>query len=90
MSKRVVRITGTLVRESKRIRVPLNVTVAELPSDGGVKIAAVSRVELASTDIPDGDYMLQYFCFKPHSELVRVKHGVLEWRSGSEVARGTR
>jgi len=77
MSKRVVRITGTLVRESKRIRVPLNVTVAELPSDGGVKVADISCVELASDNIQDGDYLLQYFCFRPHSELVRVKHGVL-------------
>ena len=47
-------------------------TVAELPSDEGVKVAAISRVELASADIPDGDYVLEYFCFKPHSESVRV------------------
>jgi hypothetical protein len=76
MSKRVVRITGTLVRDGKRIRVPLNVTVAELPADEGVKVAAISRVELASADIPDGDYTLEYFCFDRHNEPVQVKHGV--------------
>lgn len=81
---------GTLVRESERIRVPLKVTVSELPSDGGSKIAAVSHIELASADIPDGDYLLEYSCFKLHNELVRVKRGILEWRSGSEVSRGTR
>jgi hypothetical protein len=55
-------------------RVELNVSTRELPSG---EDEAVIKTVLVSTDIPDGDYILEYHCFGFHHDKVRVKFGRL-------------
>jgi len=55
----------------------LNVTTAALYGQRGIEDEAIARVELASDRVPDGEYVLDYFCFQPHHKSVRVRYGVL-------------
>jgi hypothetical protein len=74
----VKQITGTLSSEGgEELRVGLAIDTVELPGEHGADDEAISEVRLATGGIPDGDYMLEYFCFRPHRESVRVKYGVL-------------
>jgi hypothetical protein len=79
MSKtKVVRITGTLARDGRGgFQVPLTASVVELWDNGRIAEAEVSHVELASSNVPDADYTLEYFYMRPYREAVRVQGGVL-------------
>lgn len=78
MGTRIRRVTGWLAVDSgESIAVPLDVTTVELRGQRGVEDEAVSRIQLASGEIPDGDYTLDYFCFKPYRVPIRVEYGVL-------------
>ncbi len=54
--------------------VMLNVSTRVLPG-GGDEFPYETR--LATTGIPDGDYVLEYHCLGFHRDLVRVKFGML-------------
>jgi len=76
MTKRV-KTEGTLSNRSGDVYpVWLNLTVAALHGETGIEDEMVSRVELAS-DVPDGEYMLDYFYRKPFHGLMRVRFGAL-------------
>jgi hypothetical protein len=78
MSKRLRQVEGTLTDKGGGLRrVQLNVTTAVLSGSHGVEDEAIARVEIGSGSVPDGEYVLEYFCFQQHREPVRVKYGVL-------------
>jgi hypothetical protein len=68
-------VEGKLTRASGNIRnVELNVITREL---SGGEDEIVYQAVLVSADVPDGDYILEYFCFGSHRDPVRVKYGRL-------------
>jgi hypothetical protein len=72
------RIAGRLSMKDGRARnVQLDVETVELRGDHGVEDEAVARVDLATPEVPDGEYILDYFCFKPYSQRARVRNGEL-------------
>jgi hypothetical protein len=78
VSKNLRHIEGKLLRpDGETLDVPLAVITVELRGQHGVEAEAVSEVRLASRNVPDGDYTLEYFCFEPHRSPIKVQHGVL-------------
>jgi hypothetical protein len=78
MNKRFRQIAGSLTQQDGGVQnVRLNVTTALLYGQRGIEDEAIARVELGSGGVPDGEYVLDYFCFQPHHKLVRVQHGIL-------------
>jgi hypothetical protein len=68
------RVEGKLTSGSGEVRsVALEITTRELP--GGDDVARVQTV-LRSADVPDGDYVLEYFCFGFDKSRVRVNDGI--------------
>jgi hypothetical protein len=57
--------------------VDLHVTIQSLAGADGIESETVSKIELLSRDVPDGDYVLEYFYLKPTHRYVQVKHGEL-------------
>ncbi len=77
-NRSIRRVPATLTALDGRVfHVQLDVTTVALLGQNGIEDEAIARVELASSNVPDGEYMLDYFCFSQHSEAVRVEHGVL-------------
>ena len=55
--------------------VQLDVMTVELRGQMGVEDEAVARVSLATSGIPDGEYVLDYFCFQSRRSPVRIENG---------------
>lgn len=71
-------VDGTLSRkDGSIIRVRLRLTTQSLMGQHGVDDKMVSETELASSRVPDGEYILEYFYLKPHREAVTVHLGQL-------------
>ena len=61
----------------ERIPVQLDVIVLE-HFDGSRRIGSdVQRIVLKSRDVPDGDYLLEFFHWAPIRERVRVRGGLI-------------
>jgi hypothetical protein len=70
-------VTGTLSSASGDIcAVNLHLTVQSFAVNG-IESETVSKIELLSRDVPDGDYVLEYFYLKSIRCDVQVKHGEL-------------
>lgn len=77
MARNIRRVDGALSRGGSAWNVELDVTTVELPGQQGVEDEAVARVALVTRDIPNGEYLLDYFCLSQHTERVRVQDGML-------------
>jgi hypothetical protein len=80
MSQRMIRIAGLMTKPGGDLYpVWLQATVAELPEPYEVKDAQIARVDLATggSNLPDGDYILEYFYRKPFNGNARIKSGRL-------------
>ncbi|HEY6126613.1 MAG TPA: hypothetical protein VIW23_00375 [Candidatus Acidoferrum sp.] len=74
-AKNIERIEGTLTEKGGRVwHIELRVTIAVLEGPHGVECEEVARLELDSS-VPDGEYILDYFCLKHRTRSVRVKLG---------------
>lgn len=72
-----VHIEGTLsTRSGDAYPIWLNLAIAELPGETGIQDDTISCVELVS-DVPDEEYMLDYFYLTPFHGSVRVRFGAL-------------
>ena len=78
--RRIERVDGELTRkDGSRLRVRLMLEIVSLP--GEPSESTVSKCELLTRNVPDGEYELEYIYRGRFRAPVRVQHGVL-------VARG--
>ena len=80
MSQRMIRIAGIMTNPGGDLyHVWLQAAVAELPGPYEVKDAQIARLDLATgvSNLPDGDYILEYFYRKPFNGNARIKSGRL-------------
>ncbi len=78
MTKRIRQIAAVL-RDSAGAKLPicLKVTTLALSDSATVVDEAVVEVSLASGNIPDGNYVLEYSCLGSFRGSVRIKYGTL-------------
>jgi hypothetical protein len=73
---------GTLTRtDGSIIRVRLRLTTNSLMEGQVVVDKMISRTQLLSPNVQDGDYILEYSYLKAYRELVSVRFGQLVSRS---------
>jgi hypothetical protein len=80
MSQRMARIEGMMINSGGDLyHVWLEAAIAELPGPYEVKGAQIARLDLATgvSNLPDGDYILEYFYRKPFHGNARIKSGRL-------------
>jgi len=78
MARNIRRVDGKLsMRDGSAWNVELDLSTVELPGQHGVEDEAIARVALVTRGIPNGEYLLDYFCFAHHTERVRVQDGKL-------------
>ena len=78
MARNIRRVDGRLSkRDGSAWNVELEVSTVELRGQQGVEDETVSRVALVTRGIPNGAFVLNYFCFKQRIENVRVENGML-------------
>ena len=80
MSQRMIHIAGMMTSSGGDLyHVWLKAGVAELPGPYEVEDAQIARLDLATgvSNLPDGDYILEYFYRKPFFGNARVKSGRL-------------
>ena len=61
-------------------KVVFNATIAQHLGQRGLDDQNVADMQLATSGIPDGDYMIEYSDPKPFRGHVRVKNGVIVTR----------
>jgi hypothetical protein len=77
MSRRVIRVPGTLTSTcGDTWPVDLEVTTVAVHGRGGTEDEKIWKIELGFCNVPDGEYVLDYFLSKDRSEYVRVENGV--------------
>lgn len=75
MTRRIEEIDGMLTTQGGDVlRVRLAATVAEVLGSTAVEAEEISRLELL-TDVPDGEYVLDYFYARPRRDRVCVRFG---------------
>lgn len=79
MVQRAEWIAGTLSSTVGDVfPVSLRLTTKSLFDEGAAIVdRAIDRVDLVGSEVPDGEYVLEYFLGKPFHEHVRIKLGVL-------------
>jgi hypothetical protein len=71
-------VDGRMTNPSGDVRaVKLVLTIRELRGSSGVEDCSVVSHRLVTGNVPDGNYMLEYFCVKAYHERATVKHGAL-------------
>jgi hypothetical protein len=80
MSQRMISVAGMMTSSGGDLyHVRLKAAVVELPEPYEVEDAQIARLDLATgvSNLPDGDYILEYFYRKPFNGNVRIKSGRL-------------
>jgi hypothetical protein len=77
VSNRTEIVDGTLTNDAGDTwTIEFTVLIAVLSEDYGPDLEEIANESLPYLDVPDGEYILEYFCLRSQRKRIRVRGGI--------------